>query len=107
MIPPEPTRIDEVAAATAAIMTSGLVLTTLGMLWCSASQYRWYPAASVLLASSSVSCNASDGRVPVGTGERSSTDRGIGSLVTTNANHHPPLPIPPTRQLCAPPDKTA
>jgi hypothetical protein len=38
MIPPEPTRMVEVAAATAAIITSGLVLTTLGMLWCSASQ---------------------------------------------------------------------
>ena len=38
MMPPEPTRMLEVAAATAAIITSGLELTTLGMLWCSASQ---------------------------------------------------------------------
>ncbi len=74
----------EVAAATAAIITSGVELTTLGMLWCSASQYRWYPAASAVRASSSVSCSACEGRDPVGTGERSSTDSGIVSAVTFN-----------------------
>ena len=38
MIPPLPTRMVEVAAATAAIITIGALLATLGMLWCSASQ---------------------------------------------------------------------
>jgi hypothetical protein len=38
MMPPEPTRIVVVAAATVAIMTGGAELATLGMLWCSASQ---------------------------------------------------------------------
>jgi hypothetical protein len=41
MIPPLPTRIVEVAAATVAIITRGALLATLPMLWCSASQNRW------------------------------------------------------------------
>ncbi len=41
MMPPLPTRIVDVAAATAAIITIGALLATLPMLWCSASQYRW------------------------------------------------------------------
>ena len=36
--PPEPTRMREVAAATIATSTGGLVAATAGMLWCSASQ---------------------------------------------------------------------
>ena len=41
MMPPAPTRIVLVAAATDAIITSGAELATLGMLWCSATQNRW------------------------------------------------------------------
>jgi hypothetical protein len=41
MVPPLPTRIVLVAAATDAIITIGALLATLAMLWCSASQYRW------------------------------------------------------------------
>jgi hypothetical protein len=41
MIPPLPTRIVEVAAATVAIITRGALLATLPMLWCSASQNLW------------------------------------------------------------------
>jgi hypothetical protein len=41
MIPPLPTRIVDVAAATLAIITIGALLATLPMLWCSASQNRW------------------------------------------------------------------
>ena len=40
MIPPAPTRMRLVAAATAAIITSGAELATLAMLWCSATQNR-------------------------------------------------------------------
>ena len=40
MIPPAPTRMRVVAAATAAIITSGAELATLAMLWCSATQNR-------------------------------------------------------------------
>ena len=38
MMPPLPTRIVLVAAATVAIITIGALLATLPMLWCSASQ---------------------------------------------------------------------
>src|SRR5690242_19449839 len=98
MIPPEPTRIVDVTPSTAAIITSGLELATLAMLWCSASQYRWYPDASATRASSSVSRNAREGLVPEGTGDRSSTDKGMASLVTsppTTSSHrlfHPTCP---------------
>jgi hypothetical protein len=38
MIPPAPTRILSVTFATCPIMTSGVELAIVGMLWCSASQ---------------------------------------------------------------------
>ncbi|HEX3005692.1 MAG TPA: hypothetical protein VHO27_15865 [Angustibacter sp.] len=38
MMPPEPTRIVRVAAATAAMSTAGDELDTLGSEWCSATQ---------------------------------------------------------------------
>jgi hypothetical protein len=40
MTPPEPTRIEEVAAARWAISTAGAELAIAGMLWCSATQKR-------------------------------------------------------------------
>ena len=52
MIPPEPTRIRSVAAATCAITTSGDELAMLGIPWCSASQKRVYPSRSTSRASS-------------------------------------------------------
>jgi hypothetical protein len=39
--PPEPSRIRRVTPASSAISTGGLVEATAGMLWCSATQYRW------------------------------------------------------------------
>ena len=48
----------------------------LAMLWCSASQNRWYPNDSVARASATVSCSAEDAGRPDGIGERSSTDNG-------------------------------
>ncbi len=40
MMPPAPSRIRVVAAAAAAISTSGAEVAMLAMLWCSANQYR-------------------------------------------------------------------
>ena len=39
-MPPAPTRIRAVDAATCAIITSGADAAMLAMLWCSATQYR-------------------------------------------------------------------
>src|SRR6476646_4243376 len=50
MTPPEPTRIRSVAPAITAMRTAGLVAATDGMLWCSATQYRWYPVRSATWA---------------------------------------------------------
>src|SRR5260221_555929 len=55
-----PMRIRLVTEATWPIMISGDVLATLGMLWCSASQYRTYPSRSAALAKSKVLISASD-----------------------------------------------
>jgi hypothetical protein len=41
MMPPAPTRIVDVPPATCAMSTAVAALATLGMPWCSASQYRW------------------------------------------------------------------
>ena len=53
MTPPEPTRMRSVLAARCAISTAGLVLATVRMLWCSATQKRVSPSASARRASAS------------------------------------------------------
>jgi len=57
--PPEPIRIVLVAAASIAISTGGFVDATAGMLWCSATQYRWTPASSAVWANATLARNAS------------------------------------------------
>ncbi len=85
MIPPEPTRIRFVTAATDAITTSGDELARPPALWCSASQYRASPRASAWRARSTLFCRAPAAVVPDGTGERSSTLR-AGAEGTTGSS---------------------
>ena len=87
MIPPDPTRIVLVAAATAAIMTSGAELVTLAMLWCSASQKRRYPAASAVRASSTVSRRARLADDPEGIGGEVEHGERDASSVTRVMSH--------------------
>ena len=78
MSPPEPTRIVDVASARCASRTAGDELAMPGMLWCSATQWRWYPRRSTSRASSTELRNACAGDDPRPTGARSRTDRGTG-----------------------------
>ncbi|SCE55334.1 hypothetical protein GA0115253_1069011 [Streptomyces sp. Termitarium-T10T-6] len=58
--PPVPTRMVEVAAATAAASTVGADPATPGTPWCSETQKRWKPSASASRARSTVSRSARD-----------------------------------------------
>ncbi len=73
-----PTRIVAVAAATAPMTMFGALPATPGLRWCSASQYRAYPARSAATARSTVFRSASAGVEPADTGTRSRTDSGTG-----------------------------
>ncbi len=46
MTPPEPTLMEDVAAARRAIRIGGLELATAGMPWCAATKNRQYPRRS-------------------------------------------------------------
>jgi Phosphoesterase family len=74
--PPEPTRIADVADAIWPARTAGAALAMPGMLWCSAIQYRRSPHRSACRARSTLRRSASPADPPVGTGHRSSADRG-------------------------------
>ena len=58
MTPPDPTRIRSGGTGIIAISTGGLVAATAGMLWCSATQYRWMPTRSAETARSIVAARA-------------------------------------------------
>src|SRR5882672_5823119 len=77
MIPPEPTRIFEVAPATWPIITEVAALAMPVMLWCSANQNRLKPSFSASMARERVLRNESEGVPPATTGDKSSTDNGI------------------------------
>src|SRR6185437_6765620 len=75
---PEPTRIRVVAAAMAAMSTAGEAAATPGEKWCSATQYRRYPASSACRARSSELRSACAWVDPSTTGARSRIDNGAG-----------------------------
>ena len=61
--PPEPTRMRSVRAARCAMSTDGVVLATVRMLWCSATQKRVSPSASARWARAVVSASALGARL--------------------------------------------
>ena len=73
-----------VADAMRPARTAGAELAIPGMLWCSATQYRRNPHRSACCARSTLRRSASRGDSPVGTGHRSSTDRGTESRALTS-----------------------
>ena len=88
--PPEPIRIASVAAARCAISTLGVVLATVGMLWCSATQKRRNPRWSACRASRVVSARASADDPPARTTAKSSTESGTTpvKLWRSGRTHH-------------------
>ena len=79
--PPEPTLMVRVASAMWPMSTGGEELATPGMPWCSATQNRVKPSASVFFARSIVARSASPAVEPSGTGARSSTPSGTPARV--------------------------
>ena len=76
MIPPAPTLIDVVPAATCAITTAVAALAIPAALWCSASQKRLNPHRSACWARSSEFWSASVGVLPSTMGARSRMETG-------------------------------
>src|SRR5690606_36846472 len=96
MIPPEPTRIREVAAATAVMSTGGLLLATPGTAWCTATQKRCSPSDSARRARSTVARSAAAGGSPARVRERSSSEIRIALIVGSDGEQ---------RRLAGAPDR--
>src|SRR6185437_14513775 len=77
MIPPAPTRMLDVAAATWAMAIDVAALAMPGMLWCSASQKRRYPQRSACRARSTELRSAWAASLPSTIGARSRTDSDV------------------------------
>src|SRR3954451_2038446 len=107
MMPPAPTRMPFVPAATCAITTDVAALAIPGMLWCSASQNRLYPHRSACCARSSEYRSAVAASLPCVIGARSRTENtGIYSLLTPERRSSVLDAAAPTLQLSNP-DKDA
>jgi hypothetical protein len=76
MMPPAPSRIDRVCAATWAISTLVAAEAMVAMLWCSAYQIRRYPHASADRASSTLAAKRSAMLSSAPRSARSRIDRG-------------------------------
>jgi ribosomal protein S18 acetylase RimI-like enzyme len=94
---PDPTRIFVVALAINEITSAGEVPATPGLRWCSAIQYRRYPAASARRARSTVLASACRGVEPLETGTRSRTERGMRFVDISWKHIHTTIKV--TRQI--------